>query len=281
MKDANGVWDLNASSPIVSTLDCIQAGGQHELLAGDRRGPHELAIHGRPDVQDVIVFFTDGGANIDAEHRGAAALAERRHPVGRPPVRLRASRRAKRSPTTPPSTRSATTSRTRRPTLPARARSPTRPASSDNISKPRPAADLGLHAEGGAPWRSPRQHEQLLLHRRRPRRSSSLFARVAGDVLTTRRASSTTTFPTSRSDDDHSIRATARRARREDGQAYVEFAFVLPILLLARDGDHPVRHRVQGLHRPHRRRARRRAAGRRLALDRRPEPARPAHRARR
>jgi hypothetical protein len=63
VKDANGVWDLNASSPIVSTLACIKSGGSTSYSLAIEEAQHELAAHGRPDVLDVIVFFTDGGAN--------------------------------------------------------------------------------------------------------------------------------------------------------------------------------------------------------------------------
>ena len=63
VKDAQGQWDLNNSSPIVSTLDCIQAAGSTSYSLAIDEAAHELAIHGRPNVQDVIVFFTDGGAN--------------------------------------------------------------------------------------------------------------------------------------------------------------------------------------------------------------------------
>ena len=62
-KDANGVWDLNSSSPLVSTLACIQAAGSTSYSMAIDEAQHELDAHGRPDVQDVIVFFTDGGAN--------------------------------------------------------------------------------------------------------------------------------------------------------------------------------------------------------------------------
>jgi Flp pilus assembly protein TadG len=58
-----GVWDLNNSSPIVSTLNCIKAAGSTSYSLAIDEAAHELEIHGRPDVQDVIVFFTDGGAN--------------------------------------------------------------------------------------------------------------------------------------------------------------------------------------------------------------------------
>jgi Putative Flp pilus-assembly TadE/G-like len=63
VKDANGIWDLNPSSPLVSTLACIKSGGSTSYSLAIDEAQHELTAHGRPDVQDVIVFFSDGGAN--------------------------------------------------------------------------------------------------------------------------------------------------------------------------------------------------------------------------
>ncbi len=64
VEDANGNWDLNPSSPIISTLDCVHANGSTSYSMAIEEAQHELTTHGRPGVQDVIVFFTDGGANI-------------------------------------------------------------------------------------------------------------------------------------------------------------------------------------------------------------------------
>ena len=62
-KDANGVWDLNPSAPIVSALGCIQAGGSTSYSMAVDEAAYELQQHGRANVQDVIVFFADGGMN--------------------------------------------------------------------------------------------------------------------------------------------------------------------------------------------------------------------------
>jgi len=66
----DGQWDLNDGSipgytgaDIVNTLDCIKAGGSTSYSMAIDEAAHELEIHGRPDVKNVIVFFTDGGAN--------------------------------------------------------------------------------------------------------------------------------------------------------------------------------------------------------------------------
>lgn len=62
-KDAQGNWDLNDASPLVSTVDCVKPGGSTSYSMAIDEAAHELQAHGRPDVKDVIVFFTDGGAN--------------------------------------------------------------------------------------------------------------------------------------------------------------------------------------------------------------------------
>ena len=63
IKDANGNWDLNPSSDLVSKLACTKAAGSTSYVVAIDEAVRELAQHGRSDVQDVIVFFTDGGAN--------------------------------------------------------------------------------------------------------------------------------------------------------------------------------------------------------------------------
>ena len=63
VKDANGVWDLNSSAPIVSTLNCVQSAGSTSYSMAVDEAAHELQEHGRAGVQDVIVFFADGGMN--------------------------------------------------------------------------------------------------------------------------------------------------------------------------------------------------------------------------
>jgi hypothetical protein len=63
IEDADGNWDLNPASDIVSKLGCVKAAGGTSYVVAIDEAARELAEHGRPDVQDVIVFFTDGGAN--------------------------------------------------------------------------------------------------------------------------------------------------------------------------------------------------------------------------
>ena len=58
-----GDWDLNPSSDLVAKLACTKAAGSTSYVVAIDEAVRELAQHGRPDVQDVIMFFTDGGAN--------------------------------------------------------------------------------------------------------------------------------------------------------------------------------------------------------------------------
>jgi hypothetical protein len=54
---------LRPSSNLVSTINCVQAGGYTAYANAIEAAQAELDAHGRPDVQDVIVFFSDGAAN--------------------------------------------------------------------------------------------------------------------------------------------------------------------------------------------------------------------------
>jgi hypothetical protein len=70
-EDDDGNWDLNSNAPIVNTLDCVHANGSTSYSMAIEEAQHELTAHGRADVQDVIVFFTDGGANITQKVGGS------------------------------------------------------------------------------------------------------------------------------------------------------------------------------------------------------------------
>ncbi len=58
-----GDWDINPSSDIMAKLACTKSAGSTSYVVAIDEAVRELAQHGRPDVQDVIIFFTDGGAN--------------------------------------------------------------------------------------------------------------------------------------------------------------------------------------------------------------------------
>src|ERR1700704_3636314 len=54
---------LNTSSNLVSTINCVQGGGTTSYSNAIEAAQAELDAHGRPDVQDVIIFLSDGAAN--------------------------------------------------------------------------------------------------------------------------------------------------------------------------------------------------------------------------
>jgi hypothetical protein len=58
---SNGV--LRTSSNLVSTLNCLSGGGYTAYANTLEAAQTELNSNGRPDVQDVIIFFSDGAAN--------------------------------------------------------------------------------------------------------------------------------------------------------------------------------------------------------------------------
>jgi hypothetical protein len=61
-KLANG--SLNTSSNLVSTINCVQGGGGTSYSNAIESAQAELDAHGRSDVQDVIIFLSDGAANL-------------------------------------------------------------------------------------------------------------------------------------------------------------------------------------------------------------------------
>lgn len=55
---------LDASSNLVSTLNCVKGGGYTAYANGLEKAQAELELNGRPDVKDVIIFLSDGAANM-------------------------------------------------------------------------------------------------------------------------------------------------------------------------------------------------------------------------
>ncbi len=55
---------LNSSSNLVSTINCVQGGGTTSYANAIEAAQAELDAHGRAGVQDVIVFLSDGAANL-------------------------------------------------------------------------------------------------------------------------------------------------------------------------------------------------------------------------
>ena len=54
---------LNSSSDLVSTIGCVQANGSTAYATAIDQAQATLAAEGRPNVQKVIVFLSDGAAN--------------------------------------------------------------------------------------------------------------------------------------------------------------------------------------------------------------------------
>ena len=52
-----------SSSDLISTLNCVQAGGQTAYANALDAAQAELDANGRPGVQKVIIFLSDGAAN--------------------------------------------------------------------------------------------------------------------------------------------------------------------------------------------------------------------------
>jgi Flp pilus assembly protein TadG len=61
--EVNNQVQLDQNSPLLSTLNCIQAGGQTAYADAIDAAQQELNTDGRPGVQQVIVFLSDGAAN--------------------------------------------------------------------------------------------------------------------------------------------------------------------------------------------------------------------------
>jgi hypothetical protein len=55
---------LKSSSNLVSTINCQKGGGRTAYANALEEAQKELNLHGRSNVQDVIVFLSDGAANI-------------------------------------------------------------------------------------------------------------------------------------------------------------------------------------------------------------------------
>ncbi len=55
---------LNSSSNLITTLDCVKGAGNTAYANAIEAAQGELNAHGRPAVQDVIVFLSDGAANL-------------------------------------------------------------------------------------------------------------------------------------------------------------------------------------------------------------------------
>jgi Flp pilus assembly protein TadG len=61
---ATSMGNLNTSSPLVSTVNCLHGGGATAFTPGIDAAYQELQAHGRQGTQKVIVFLSDGEANM-------------------------------------------------------------------------------------------------------------------------------------------------------------------------------------------------------------------------
>ena len=60
---ASSVGNLDNSSPLVSTVNCVQPGGNTAYAEAIDAAYAELQKDGRPDAQKAIVILSDGAAN--------------------------------------------------------------------------------------------------------------------------------------------------------------------------------------------------------------------------
>jgi putative Flp pilus-assembly TadE/G-like protein len=64
---------LRTSSNLVSTINCVKGGGYTAYANAIEAAQAELDAHGRSDVQDVIIFFSDGAANTGPSYYPASS----------------------------------------------------------------------------------------------------------------------------------------------------------------------------------------------------------------
>jgi hypothetical protein len=71
--DYSTAGKLNDSSTLVSTIDCVKANGFTAYANAIDAAQNELATHGRPGTQKVIIFLSDGAANTGPLYYPAAS----------------------------------------------------------------------------------------------------------------------------------------------------------------------------------------------------------------
>jgi Putative Flp pilus-assembly TadE/G-like len=64
---------LDTTSNLVSTINCVQGGGTTSYANAIDSAQAELDLHGRPDVQDIIVFLSDGAANTGPSYLSSSS----------------------------------------------------------------------------------------------------------------------------------------------------------------------------------------------------------------
>jgi Putative Flp pilus-assembly TadE/G-like/von Willebrand factor type A domain len=78
---ASAVGQLNTASPLVSTVNCVQAGGNTAYAEALDAAYAELQADGRPDAQKAIVILSDGAANTGPSYL-ASTSPYRTNPCG-------------------------------------------------------------------------------------------------------------------------------------------------------------------------------------------------------
>lgn len=64
IQDVNGNWVLNdAQSAVLQRLGCTSGAGSTSYSLSVEEAQHELDVNGRGNVQDIIIFLSDGAAN--------------------------------------------------------------------------------------------------------------------------------------------------------------------------------------------------------------------------
>lgn len=65
---ATSAGSLNEESQLVHTINCLQAAGRTSYATAIDQAQAELNAHGRSGVARIIIFFSDGAANIGSSH---------------------------------------------------------------------------------------------------------------------------------------------------------------------------------------------------------------------
>ena len=77
IRDQSGNWVLNdGRSPFLQRLDCTSGAGNTSYSLSIEEAQYELSRNGRGNVQDVIIFMSDGAANMFADEPAGRALVE-------------------------------------------------------------------------------------------------------------------------------------------------------------------------------------------------------------
>jgi putative Flp pilus-assembly TadE/G-like protein len=68
INDPQNGWIINPASTFVQRLGCVRAAGSTHYAAALEEAKYELGRNGRGNVQDIIIFLTDGGANTTPQN---------------------------------------------------------------------------------------------------------------------------------------------------------------------------------------------------------------------